>query len=204
MSAPVVTQLPTAPARLSRPSNFVDESLVYLSSLPTLRTQVNMLSMYYNSIYANKWNLGKINGVRNFPSISQNTTQDIEYTGDAVAFTSQIDNFYYDLYLYSSSVNNISSWFESVITECGEAPYDVNKPMITGIHVPMSTMDSQDVFNTKATNFTESAIDNINSMYRSAFHTYMNCCSNKVYGSITASVTETIHLGMVSDTDLTY
>lgn len=51
MSYPSVTALPIAPSRLSRPSNFVSESDLFLSKLPAFRTQTNDLSFYVNTLY---------------------------------------------------------------------------------------------------------------------------------------------------------
>ena len=85
MAAPKVKQLPVAPARLSRPNNFVTESTVFLDSLPTFRTELNWLSSYLNSKIQNKYNFGKLNGIRGFPAISQISDYEIEYTGNSVA-----------------------------------------------------------------------------------------------------------------------
>jgi hypothetical protein len=71
MTAPLVSTLPAAPSRLSRPNNFVSESVVFLEALPAFRTQVNQLATYINANIPNKWNFGKLNGIRSFPTISQ-------------------------------------------------------------------------------------------------------------------------------------
>ena len=71
MTAPSVDTLPTSPSRLSRPNNFVSESVVFLEALPAFRTQVNQLATYINANIPNKWNFGKVRGNRSFPVKSQ-------------------------------------------------------------------------------------------------------------------------------------
>ena len=97
MASPTVDTLPTSPSRLSRPNNFVSESVVFLEALPAFRTQVNQLATYINANIPNKWNFGKLNGIRSFPTISQTLLTDIEYNGAGIEFTGDLDALYYRL-----------------------------------------------------------------------------------------------------------
>ena len=85
MASPTVDNLPTSPSRLSRPNNFVSESVVFLEALPAFRTQANQLATYINANIPNKWNFGKLNGVRSFPVISQTLLTDIEYNNNRLS-----------------------------------------------------------------------------------------------------------------------
>lgn len=205
MSAPTVNNLPIAPSRLSRPSNFVTESTLFLDNLPTFRTQVNQLSSYINASIANKFCFGTIEGVRDFPSISQSTLYGVEYDSDSVEFTSAIDTLYLALQQYSSQLNGVGEWYDRVIGEVGTAPYDLDKPLINGITVPMNRTQSREAFNDTAALFSETSVDNINSLYQSMWYTYITSCANEDYGLVTdTTIIYTLDGGSVADPDLTY
>lgn len=205
MTAPTVTPLPTPPSRLSKPSNFVSESTVFLESLGTFRTELNWLSSYINSTIQNKYNFGKLYGIRTFPAIYQVNDYNIEYTGDSVDFTSDLDVFYDMLVQYSGVLNNIGTWFDSVIEEVGFAPYDLDKPMISGVTNPMNRSQSREGFNEASVLFGQTVTDYINSLYQSVYYTYMTSCGNKDFGSITDNtIIKTIFGGSITDTNITY
>ena len=205
MPAPIVETLPISPARLSRPNNFVSESVVFLEALPAFRTQVNQLATYINSKIPNKWDAGKLNGVRSFPPISQTLLTDIEYTGDSLDFTNSLDVLYAILVDYSDNINLASEWFDNVINEVGEAPYDLDKPLISGITAPMNRAQDRTVFNSTADMFSATSVDNINSLYQAIWHTYQTSAGNRSFGSITDTTIIT-HIigGSITDTNLTY
>ena len=205
MTAPLVSTLPTTPSRLSKPSNFVTESTVFLEALVAYRTQVNRLSTYINSQIPNKYNFGTLNGVRSFPVLSQTSAYDIEYTGNSINFTSYLDVFYDVLHTHSTRLNAASSWFDSVLDEVGTAPYDLDKPMISGVTIPMTRTQGREDFNKRALSFGESCTNNINSLYESIYHTYITSCADKNFGSITDTTIIThINGGSITDTNLTY
>ena len=205
MTAPIVETLPISPARLSRPNNFVTESAVFLEALPAFRTQVNQLASYINSKIPNKWNFGKVNGIRSFPDISQSTLTDIEYTGDGLDFTSSLDDLYATLKDYSNRVKLAGDWFDIVVAEVGEAPYDLDRSLVSGVTAPMSRTQERSAFNTSAANFSETAVDNINSLYQSIWHTYNTSAGNRNFGSITdTTIISNINGGSITDTNLTY
>lgn len=205
MTAPTVITLPTAPSRLSRPSNFTTESALFLDALPAFRTQVNQLASYINSKIPNKWNFGKVNGIRSFPEISQSTLVDIEYTGDGGAFANSLDALYATLEDYSNRVNLAGDWFDSVVAEVGEAPYDLDRSLVSGVTDPMSRTQERSAFNTSAANFSETAVDNINSLYQSMWYTHITSAGNRSFGSITdTTIMTTINGGSITATNLTY
>ena len=205
MVSPTVDTLPTSPSRLSRPNDFVSESVVFLEALPAFRTQVNQLASYINSKIPNKWDAGKLNGVRSFPPISQTLLTDIEYTGDSLDFTSSLDVLYAILVDYSDNINLASEWFDNVINEVGEAPYDLDKPMVSGVSAPMHRAQSVDDFNNSAEIFCDTAVDHINSLYQAMWYTYQTSAGNRSFGSITDTTIIT-HIigGSITDTNLTY
>lgn len=204
MPAPTVTSLPTAPTRLSKPSSFVTEAVVFLESLPTFRTHVNQLSSYLNSQIPSKYNFGDINGVRSFPDIFQTDTGDIEYAGDSIEFTSALDTFYGLTETYSYKINNAGTWYDQVISESGVMPFDLNKPLISGITYPMTRNQERTDFNEAANLLTSTIEDNINSLYQSVWYTYLICCGNKDAGLITDTVDFYQDAGLITDTTITY
>ena len=205
MTAPTVDTLPTSPSRLSRPNNFVSESVVFLEALPAFRTQVNQLATYINANIPNKWNFGKLNGVRSFPVISQTLLADIEYNGDGIEFTGNLDALYSTLGTYSINLNGVGDWYDGVIAEVGLGAYDLDKPLVSGITAPMNRAQDRTVFNSTADMFSETAVDNINSLYQAIWHTYQTSAGNRSFGSITDTTIIT-HIigGSITDTNLTY
>lgn len=205
MTAPTVTHLPTPPSRLSKPSSFITDSTVFLESLSTFRTELNWLSYYINSTTQNKYNFGRLDGIRSFPTIYQVGDYTIEYTGSSVGFTSDLDIFYDALTQYNGVVNQVGVWFDSVIEEVGVATYDLDKPIISGVTSPMNRSQSREDFNETASLFGQTVTDYINSLYQSVYYTYITSCGNKDYGSITdTTIIKTIFGGSITDTNITY
>ena len=205
MTAPTVGTLPTSPSRLSRPNNFVSESVVFLEALPAFRTQVNQLATYINANIPNKWNFGKLNGIRSFPVISQTLLTDIEYSGDGIEFTGDLDALYSTLETYSNNINATSDWYDGVIAEVGLGAYDLDKPLVSGITAPMNRAQDRTVFNSTADMFSATSVDHINSLYQAIWHTYQTNAGNRSFGSITDTTIITYIIGgSISSTDLTY
>lgn len=205
MTAPTVDTLPTSPSRLSRPNNFVSESVVFLEALPVFRIQVNQLATYINANIPNKWSFGKLNGIRSFPTISQTLLTDIEYTGDGIKFTGDVDALYSTLETYSNNINATSDWYDGVIAEVGLGAYDLDKPLVSGITAPMNRAQDRTVFNSTADMFSATSVDNINSLYQAIWHTYQTSAGNRSFGSITdTTIITNIIGGSITDTNLTY
>lgn len=205
MPAPIVETLPTSPARLSRPNNFVTESVVFLEALPAFRTQVNQLATYINANIPNKWSFGKLNGIRSFPTISQTLLVDIEYNNNGIEFTGDLDALYSTLETYSNNINAASDWYDGVVAEVGLGAYDLDKPLVSGITAPMNRAQDRTVFNSTADMFSATSVDNINSLYQAIWHTYQTSAGNRSFGSITDTTIIT-HIigGSITDTNLTY
>ena len=205
MTAPTVITLPTSPSRLSRPNNFVSESVVFLEALPAFRTQVNQLATYINANIPNKWNFGKLNGIRSFPVISQALLADIKYNNNGVEFTGDLDALYSTLETYSNNINGASDWYGGVIAEVGLGAYDLDKPLVSGITAPMNRGQDRTVFNSTADMFSATSVGNINSLYQAIWHTYQTSAGNRSFGSITDTTIIT-HIigGSITDTNLTY
>ena len=205
MTAPTVDTLPTSPSRLSRPNSFVSESVVFLEALPTFRTQVNQLATYINVNIPNKWNFGKLNGIRSFPAISQTLLADIEYNNNSIEFTGDLEALYSTLETYSNNINGASNWYDGVIAEVGLGTYDLDKPLVSGITAPMNRAQDRTVFNSTADMFSATSVDNINSLYQAIWHTYQTSAGNRSFGSITdTAIITNIIGGSITDTNLTY
>ena len=205
MASPTVDNLPTSPSRLSRPNNFVSESIVFLEALPTFRTQVNQLATYINANIPNKWSFGKLNGIRSFPAISQTLLQALEYNNNSIEFTGDLDALYSTLETYSNNINGAIDWYDDVVAEVGLGAYDLDKPLVSGITAPMNRAQDRTVFNSTADMFSATSVDNINSIYQAIWHTYQTSAGNRSFGSITDTTIIT-HIigGSITDTNLTY
>ena len=205
MASPTVDNLPTSPSRLSRPNNFVTESVVFLEALPAFRTQVNQLATYINANIPNKWNFGKLNGIRSFPVISQTLLADIEYNGDGIEFTGDLDALYSTLETYSNNINGASDWYDGVCEEVGLGAYDLDKPLVSGITSPMNRGQGRSDFNSTAEMFSATSVDNVNSFYQAIWYTYQTSAGNRSFGSITdTTIITNIIGGSITDTNLTY
>ena len=205
MTAPIVSTLPTAPSRLSEPASFITDSQLFLGKLPAFRTEVNLLATYINANIPNKWNFGKVNGVRGFPTLSQTLLTDVGYDGDGAKFVGDLDNLWLVLEAYSTAVNIAGVWYDSVVAEVGLGAYDLDKPMVSGTSAPMHRAQSVDDFNNSAEIFCDTAVDNINSFYQAVWYTYITSVGNRSFGSITdTTIITNIIGGSITDTNLTY
>lgn len=205
MTAPTVSTLPTAPSRLSKPASFITDSQLFLGKLPDFRTEVNLLATYINANIPNKWNFGKVNGVRNFPVISQTFLTDIGYDGDGTKFVGDLDDLWVVLEAYSTAVNSAGAWYDNVVAEVGLGSYDLDKPMVSGTSAPMHRAQSVEDFNNSAEIFCDTAVDHINSLYQAMWYTYQTSAGNRSFGSITdTTIITNIIGGSIASTHLTY
>ena len=205
MTAPLVTPLPQAPGRLNKPDSFINDSIIFLDAVTPYREQVNEFSSYVNATIPNKWDMGKLTGVRDFPNILQEIFNEQQYEGVSFAFVDYADSTYATIQNHSSYYNEAGGWFDSVVSEVGLMPYDINKPMVSGITLPMRRNQDRETFNNKAILFTATAIDNINSLYQAMYHTYISCCSNLDCGLITdTTILNSCYMGSITDSNLEY
>lgn len=204
MTYPTVTTLPTAPSRISNPENFVTESALFLAALPNFREQTNTLSSYINSVIPNKYNFGSISSPSpTFPNIQQYTGSVITTGVASVEYISSIDIFYEDLQAYSSKLNDVGSWIDDVVSNQGVVSYDLDKPMVSGITYPHSRNQTREDFNSSAELFTETGIDNINSLYQGVWYIDLICHQPDNFGSVTdTTIIESIVCGSILDTEI--
>ena len=205
MTAPSVQELPKVGARLSRPNTFSTDAEVFLSKLPDFRVQVNQLSSYLNSTANNIYNYGKVNGVRDFPTLFQVDETEIDIGLGSLDFTSKLDVLYNNVYEYSKYLNAAGDWFDRVVADNGTIPYDPQRPIVSGISQPMLKSESRNSFNTSTVLFNETVLNNINSLYQTIWYTHLVCCGNDDNGLITdVTITETLDAGSITDTVITY
>ena len=157
---------------------------------------------YVNSIIINPNNYGKITDTNSFPAISQRTDE-VVTDGSVVDYVASVDGLYSALQTHSTKANEIGTWVDNLVTQQGIVPYDLDKPKVSGITYPMFRSQTQEDFNTSATTFTETAIDNINSMYQSIWFNWVRSYSADDYGSIAdTNLTVQINCGNVTDTNI--
>ena len=205
MSAPLVTSLPTSPARLARPDDFVNESVIFLDALPTFRTQVNELSSYINSIILNKWDYGSVAVQPTFPNISQYQGDVVPTETATVEYIASIDSLYQQASAYSSKLNDVGTYVDMLSNYIGVMPYDLDKPMVSGITSPHTRTMQRETFNYRAELFTESFIDNVNSLYQSIWYNYVIAFVGDDYGLITDNnITYSDDYGLITDTNISY
>ena len=205
MSAPLVTSLPVSPARLARPDDFVNESVIFLDALPTFRTQVNELSSYINSVILNKWDYGSVAVQPTFPNISQYQGDVVPTETATVDYIASIDSLYQQVSAYSSNLNDVGAYVDMLSNYIGVMPYDLDKPMVSGITSPHTRAMTRETFNYRAELFTEGFVDNVNSLYQSVWYNYVICFVGDDYGLITDNnITQELDYGLVTDINITY
>ena len=205
MASPSVQELPKAGARLSSPNTFSTDAKIFLSKLPAFRVQVNLLSSYLNSTVNNKYNYGKVRGVRDFPTLFQVDETEIDIRLGSLDFASKLDVLYNNVYEYSTHLNAVRAWFDRVVAESGTIPYDQQRPIVSGVSQPMLKSESRGSFNTSVVLFNETVLNNINSLYQTIWYTHLVCCGNDDNGLITdVTITEILDAGSITATVITY
>ena len=205
MTSPTVTPLAVAPARLTRPDEFVNESVLFIDSLPTFRTQTNDLSGYLNATIINKWDYGSVAVAPSFPDITQYTGDVIPTETATVEYIASIDSYYGFIKEYSTKLNGVGEWIDSLVSYVGVIPYDIDKPLVNGITEPHARNQDRPLFNERSEMFTETGIDNVNSMYHSCWYNYTICFVGDDYGLVTdTNLTVREDYGLVTDTTITY
>ena len=166
---------------------------------------MNELSSYINSIILNKWDYGNVSKQPTFPNISQYAGEVVPTEVATVEYIASIDSVYQETTNYSTKLNDVGTYVDMLSNYVGTALYDVDKPIISGITSPHTRVMSRDVFNYRAELFTESLINNINSLYQSMWYNYVITFVGDDYGLITDNnITQSNDYGLITDTNITY
>lgn len=196
-----ITPLPSAPARVSDPANFVNESALFLSALPSFQTQTNLFIADVNLIKGNKFNFGllssPISTVPSFPTFNGTAT------GTGVAYVSSIDTLYEALQNRSTLVNSVATWLDDFSAYQGEVDTDSSKPSVSTLSVPHNRSQDRAAFNTSAIAFTTSSNNFINSL--NALLQYDgDFWINDDYGVVSdGTISMTIDCGLITDSTIT-
>ena len=196
-----ITPLPSAQSRVSDPANFVNESALFLSALPSFQTQTNLFIADVNLINGNKFNFGllssPISTAPSFPTFNGTAT------GTGITYVSRIDTLYEALQNRSTLVNSVATWLDDFSAYQGVVGTDSSKPSVSTLSVPHNGLQGQAAFNTSAIAFTTSSNNFINSLntllqYNKGFWVGAD------YGLITDStISETNDCGLVTDSTIT-
>lgn len=196
-----ITPLPSAPSRAGDPVNFVNESALFLSALPSFQTQTNLFITDVNLIKGNKFNFGLLsNPISNVPSFP---TFNGTATGTGIAYVSSIDTLYEALQNRSTLVNSVATWLDDFSEYQGEVNTDTSKPSVSTLSVPHNRSQGQAAFNTSAIAFTTSSNNFINSL-NTLLQYNADFWIDDDYGLITDStISETNNCGLISDSTIT-
>ena len=201
MAISQITPLPSAPSRASNPTNFVNESALFLSALPSFQTQTNLFIADVNLIKGNAFNFGLLNNpTPNAPSFPPFNGA---ATGTGITYVSSIDTLYGALQKGSTLVNSVATWLDGFSAYQGGVNTDTNKPTVSTLSVPHNRSQAQEAFNASAIAFTTSSNNFANSLntllqYNKGFWV------NVDYGFITDStISETNDCGLVTDSTIT-
>jgi hypothetical protein len=196
-----ITPLPSAPSRASDPVNFVNESALFLSALPSFQTQTNLFITDVNLIKGNKFNFGLLSSpISTFPSFP---TFNGTATGTGIAYVSSIDTLYEALQNRSTLVNSVATWLDDFSAYQGVVSTDASKPSVSTLSVPHNRSQGQAAFNTSAIAFTTSSNNFINSL-NTLIQYDTNFWVDDDYGLVTdGTISMTIDCGTITDSTIT-
>ena len=196
-----ITPLPSAPSRVSDPVNFVNESALFLSALPSFQTQTNLFIADVNLINGNKFNFGllssPISTAPSFPTFNGTAT------GTGITYVSSIDTLYEALQNRSTLVNSVATWLDAFSAYQGVVDTDTSKPSVSTLSVPHNRSQNRAAFNTSAVAFTTSSNNFINSLnallqYDGGFWL------DDYYGLVSdGTISMTIDCGLITDSMIT-
>lgn len=198
MSAPRLNTLPTAPAKIGNPDQFLNQSALFLQALPTYQTGINQLSTYLNTLKPNKFCAGTLTGT----TPTQPVFDDIpDVVGVGSTFVDAVDTVYKHVHALSGKTTALGDFADYIATELGVVNTDTTRPSLTNVTAAPAKNQAVTVFNTTATNFTNShrtLVTNLN-----AYCTYLNNLSLQDidFGTISdTTISETVDAGSVTDT----
>lgn len=197
MPYPTTTALPAAPSRISDPVNFVNESALYLQSLPAFRTQFNALTAYINTKFPNYNNYGTVVDVNpTFPTVA---TFASGISGSGVGYISSIDTFLENLGTNSLRANNYGAYIDAAIAAQGSIASDPKNPIAFTITPTAPTRaQARAAFNTSAVSFTDAVQNTIKSLANSLGYVKTTCYDSESYGLVTEAITDTDDYGRFS------
>ena len=196
-----ITPLPSAPSRTGDQVNFVNESALFLSALPSFQTQTNLFITDVNLIKGNKFNFGllskPISNVPSFPTFNGTAT------GTGIAYVSSIDTVYAALQNRSTLVNSVATWLDDFSEYQGEVDTDTSKPTVSTLSVPHNRSQGRAAFNTSAIAFTTSSNNFINSL-NTLIQYNADFWLNDDYGLVTdETISMTNDCGLITDSAIT-
>ena len=195
-----ITPLPSAPSRVSDPTNFVNESALFLSALPSFQTQTNLFITDVNLIKGNKFNFGLLSSPTTAPSFP---TFNGTATGTGIVYVSSIDTLYEALQNRSTLVNSVATWLDYFSAYQGEVSTDASKPSVSTLSAPHNRSQSQTAFNTSAIAFTTSSNNFINSL-NTLLQYNTNFWLGDDYGLVSdGTIAMTIDCGLITDSTIT-
>ena len=196
-----ITPLPSAPSRVSDLVNFVNESALFLSTLPSFQTQTNLFIADVNLINGNKFNFGllssPISTAPSFPTFNGTAT------GTDITYVSSIDTLYEALQNRSTLVNSVATWLDAFSAYQGVVDTDTSKPSVSTLSVPHNGSQNKAAFNTSAIAFTTSSNNFINSL--NALLQYdRGFWLDDDYGLVSdGTISMTIDCGLITDSMIT-
>ena len=195
-----ITPLPSAPSRTSDSINFVNESALFLSSLPSFQTQTNLFITDVNIIKGNKFNFGLLSSPITAPSFP---TFNGTATGTGIVYVSSIDTLYEALQNRSTLVNSVATWLDYFSAYQGEVSTDASKPSVSTLSAPHNRSQSQTAFNTSAIAFTTSSNNFINSL-NTLLQYNTDFWLGDDYGLVSdGTIAMTIDCGLITDSTIT-
>lgn len=200
MPYPITAVLPPAPSRISDPVNFVNESALYLQSLPTFRTQFNALTAYINSKYPNYNNYGTVVDVNpTYPTVA---TFASGVAGTGVPYISSLDTFYENLGTNSLRADGYGAWIDAVIAMQGSIASDPLMAQIPAMSAPATRAQARTAFNASSIAFTENAIKSVRELSKALTYVNTTCFAAFDSGLVTQAIDATDDYGRFKATYL--
>lgn len=197
MPAPKVNRLPTAPAKIADPANFLNTSGLFLQALPQYRNELLYLLNYLNSQKPNKFHGGTITGINPVKPVFKDIPDVI---GVGSTFVDIVDTVYKHVRELSGTTKELGEYLDSIISALGTVNVDEDIPFAPPISLPPVKNMPITLFNTVAGDFTDTHRILVN-----ALESYVDYCNSLVaddmdFGGLEEEVDELIDAGSLEDT----
>jgi len=160
MAYPAITTLPAAPSRLGDPSNFVSESLAFLSAQAVFVSQCNAASSYFNAAKFDPFNWGDLSAITGSPPVSITNFIDpapVIASLNGLQLAGAIDGLLASMVAFVPDANTVGAWAGSLADPASPSVTDPARPTVSSVSATPLRNDGQLSFDTKAAAFYGSA-----------------------------------------------
>jgi len=160
MAYSAITALPAAPSRLGDPSNFVSESLAFLSAQAGFVSQCNAASSYFNAAKFDPFNWGDLSAITGSSPVSITNFIDpapVVASLNGLQLAGAIDGLLASMVDFVPDANTVGAWADSLADPAAPSVTDPARPTFSSVSATPLRNDGQLSFGAKASAFYGSA-----------------------------------------------